>query len=160
MNDDNDDESVGYKKPPKSGRFRKGQSGNPRGRKRKVRPDFQNETLADVLDRVGQEIVRINGEDMTLREVAIRSLYHKAAKGDVQATRHLDFLRKEVGLLKRRTSGGALLVPIMESPEHWEDYAKYQQARYREDRMTFDKLFPPEEWEHKKDGRVVRKKPS
>lgn len=36
---------VGYKKPPVSGQFKKGQSGNPRGRKKKVIP----KTIMDAL---------------------------------------------------------------------------------------------------------------
>lgn len=36
---------VGYKKPPVSGQFKKGQSGNPRGRKKKILPRTFNEAL-------------------------------------------------------------------------------------------------------------------
>lgn len=36
---------VGYKKPPKSGQFKKGQSGNPRGRKKKILPKSVNEAI-------------------------------------------------------------------------------------------------------------------
>lgn len=32
MSDDDKPYEVGYRKPPKHGRFQKGQSGNPRGR--------------------------------------------------------------------------------------------------------------------------------
>ena len=34
MSNDNDDYEVGYGRPPKSGQFKKGQSGNPKGRPR------------------------------------------------------------------------------------------------------------------------------
>lgn len=36
---------VGYKKPPASGQFKKGQSGNPKGRKKKVLPKCVNEAI-------------------------------------------------------------------------------------------------------------------
>lgn len=36
---------VGYKKPPVSGQFKKGQSGNPKGRKKKVIPKTIMEAL-------------------------------------------------------------------------------------------------------------------
>lgn len=35
----NNEYEVGYGKPPKSGQFKKGQSGNPKGRKKKVIPE-------------------------------------------------------------------------------------------------------------------------
>lgn len=38
-------EEVGYGRPPKSTRFKKGQSGNPRGRPRNRRRDIPYDTL-------------------------------------------------------------------------------------------------------------------
>ena len=52
MNDDSDnDNEVGYGKPPKNGQFKKGQSGNPKGRSKGVR-NFQTEVEAILRSKV------------------------------------------------------------------------------------------------------------
>jgi len=129
LNDDDDE--VGYQKPPRQHRFQKGKSGNPNGRPRKIRPDPARETLGDVLKRVGNEEVEVQGRTMTLRELEIRALQHKAAKGDVQAAKHLAYLRKESGLLTRSAGGGVLVVPAAVPLDQWEAAAARQQAKYR-----------------------------
>ena len=40
-----DDDKVGYRRPPKSSRFKKGQSGNPLGSSRKARMRQRQQTL-------------------------------------------------------------------------------------------------------------------
>src|SRR3712207_5792345 len=102
---------VGYRRPPKEHRFQKGKSGNPRGRPRKKTPD-PTPSLSEILKREGEQTVEINGEKITLIELEIRALHHKAAKGDIAASRHLAKLRAEAGLLKEKVTGtGVLLVP-------------------------------------------------
>ena len=81
---------VGNKKPPRSGQFRKGQSGNPGGKAKKTKPtESANEHLADVLVRVGNEEVEVGGKSMTLMELQIRQLLKKACQGDTAASRLL-----------------------------------------------------------------------
>ena len=61
--------------PPESGKFKKGQSGNPNRRPKKL-PQL-NELLADIL-----------GEDkdgITAAEAILKALRAKAAKGDIRA---------------------------------------------------------------------------
>jgi hypothetical protein len=78
---------VGYGKPPKHAQFRKGQSGNFRGRPRGAL------NLATVLQRALREEVVItkNGrrEVLTKLEAAIAQLVSKAISGDSQAIRYL-----------------------------------------------------------------------
>jgi hypothetical protein len=78
---------VGYGKPPKHAQFRKGQSGNLRGRPKGAL------NLATVLQRVLREEVVINKngrrEVLTKLEVAIAQLVSKATSGDGQAIRYL-----------------------------------------------------------------------
>jgi len=78
---------VGYKKPPKSGQFKPGQSGNPKGRPRRLK-DFDQ-----LLDRELSETLRITdrGEIKTLskREILVKTLTNLALKGDRQAIRLL-----------------------------------------------------------------------
>lgn len=77
---ENEDEEVGYKKPPKTTQWKPGQSGNPKGRSKKTK-DF--EKLLDL--ELSQQIhITENGETVTLskREVLIKGLVNTALKGD------------------------------------------------------------------------------
>jgi hypothetical protein len=76
---------VGYGKPPEQRRFRKGISGNPRGRpKRPI--DFRDQLL-----REASLVVTIKENGRTIRmpkyDITIRQLMHKAMKGDLNATK-------------------------------------------------------------------------
>lgn len=72
---------VGYMNPPQHTRFKKGKTGNPRGRPRKR--DGLNTVLHRVLDRK----VSIKNEDrkIPIREALIRKLRELALQGDKQA---------------------------------------------------------------------------
>jgi hypothetical protein len=78
---------VGYRKPPTHTRFRKGVSGNPRGRPKGRR------NLATALGRTLQEKVIINEngvrKSVTKLEAAVKQLVNKAAGGDLIAMRQL-----------------------------------------------------------------------
>ena len=82
---DGDDYEVGYGKPPKEHQWKKGQSGNPKGRP----PDSRN--LKRVLREVVTETteVIVNGEPVTMsvQEAMMRRLVMKALKGDRFAMR-------------------------------------------------------------------------
>src|SRR5438132_10295544 len=77
--------SVGYGKPPKQSRFRKGLSGNPRGRPKGTL------NLATVLTRELKEKVSVtqNGRrtELTKLEALMKQLINKAMMGDLQAVR-------------------------------------------------------------------------
>ena len=85
---------VGFGKPPKSTRFRKGQSGNPSGRPR----DAKN--FATILDEeLEQEvIVRENGRQKTISKLraSIKQLVNKAASGDHRAIKALFDIRSDL----------------------------------------------------------------
>ena len=76
---------VGYGKPPKHTRFRKGVSGNPKGRPKGKR------NFATVLAKTLEEKVVINEngvrKTVTKLEAAIKQLVNKAASGDLAALR-------------------------------------------------------------------------
>lgn len=89
------DYEVGYGKPPKSGQYKKGQSGNYEGRrpKRKAAPLEVSKYLpTEKLIRVvgGREHkLRLNGRvtRMTEREAVMRAMFHKALNGSIMAQR-------------------------------------------------------------------------
>jgi Family of unknown function (DUF5681) len=74
---------VGFSKPPQSTRFRKGQTGNPKGRPR-GKPN-----LATVINRTLQAKVIINENgrrrEVTKYEAGLIQLSNKAASGDLAA---------------------------------------------------------------------------
>jgi hypothetical protein len=85
--DDARDYEVGYKKPPLHTRFKKGQSGNPRGRPRGAK-NFSS-VLNDALNQ--PVVVTENGRrrKISKRELGIRQLVDKFAMAEMQATRLL-----------------------------------------------------------------------
>ena len=81
---------VGYRTPPEATRFKKGVSGNPRGRPK------GSLNVATVLARTLREKVVINEngrrKTVTKLEAALKQLVNKAAAGDLRALRHLTAL--------------------------------------------------------------------
>ncbi len=76
---------VGYGKPPRQTRFRKGSSGNPKGRPK------GSHNVATILSRIGRERVKANGKNgsrwITKIEAALTQLSNKAAAGELRAIR-------------------------------------------------------------------------
>jgi hypothetical protein len=84
-----DNYEVGYGKPPQKTQFKKGHSGNPKGRPRgaKSKPKLlTNEGLKKVILEEAYREIRVNEEHgpvtMPLAQAVIRSISVKAAKGD------------------------------------------------------------------------------
>jgi hypothetical protein len=75
---------VGYGKPPKQHQFKKGISGNPRGRKKK------DTTIRSIMKKIIAETVTAKTPDgeksMVALEFVLRSMLSRAAKGDNRAT--------------------------------------------------------------------------
>ena len=80
MSAEDDDDEVGYCKPPKHSRFKPGQSGNTRGRPRK------NRSIEAMLKReLDQTVVlKEGGREIRLskREALIKQLVNRAISGD------------------------------------------------------------------------------
>ena len=84
-----DDEAyhTGYGKPLERTRFRKGVSGNPKGRPK------GSKNLASIFRKITHEKVQVNGPHgpryITKLEAGITQLVNRAAKGDPKAIREL-----------------------------------------------------------------------
>lgn len=80
-------EDVGYGRPPRQTRFKKGQSGNPNGRPK------GSQNLATVLQRILCEKVTIreNGrtKNITKLEHSVQQLTKKATEGNLRALQQL-----------------------------------------------------------------------
>jgi hypothetical protein len=90
MSESKREQAANYRKPPEHTRFKKGQSGNPRGRPAKNLPAL----LAAALNE--KVTVTENGKrrQVTKREAVITQLVNKSASAELRATKMLiDMLR-------------------------------------------------------------------
>ena len=81
------DYKVGYKKPPTEHQFKKGQSGNPKGRPKLIK-DFKSD-LKEELETIIS--VQIDGKTkaITKQQALIKKLLNKALNGEIGALRTL-----------------------------------------------------------------------
>ena len=123
-------DAIGFKQPPRAHRFKKGQSGNPKGRPRKQVVPVDTSDAA-ILRRLDREMITVNGEEMTKREVELRMLQAKAMKGDLAAVKLINELRRNAKVDKPPRVGGVLVVPAAPSREEWERRVCANQAKFR-----------------------------
>lgn len=79
--------AVGYGRPPTASRFRRGQSGNPRGRTRGLKPVASQ--ISDVLNQKLQVTRGGRQVRLTLQEVMFNAIAARAAKGDLRSAAFL-----------------------------------------------------------------------
>lgn len=101
------DYDVGYKKPPKDSQFKKGKSGNPKGRVKGSR------NLATIVEDIaGEQIaVRENGRTrkMSKLEIVIKKLVSDALQGNPKATAQLMRILKDLGQFENPAKSEARL---------------------------------------------------
>jgi len=98
MMSSNDQENNGYGKPPKSHRWKKGQSGNPRGRpKKKDRSPAQ--VIADIYDEKVTVTLKGRTVKLTQFELAVRKVVNTTqTSGSVRDLKTMLQLMDEYGL--------------------------------------------------------------
>jgi hypothetical protein len=102
------EKTVGYGAPPESTRFKKGVSGNPKGRPK----DSLN--IATVFTKTLREKVVINerGQRRTVTklEAALKQLVNKAASGDLRALSHLVVLAQDAEAKQNMAAAQELVI--------------------------------------------------
>lgn len=97
MTNENDDYKVGYGRPPLHTRFRKGESGNRKGRKKgQGKPSI---SLRELLDEM--QVVQIAGRKikMTKGEILLRKQLEKAMQGDPRSMKFLIEVMSKNGMI-------------------------------------------------------------
>lgn len=112
MSDEDDDEDykVGYGRPPKKSQFRKGQSGNPKGRPKGAKgfaATMQRQLARKVPVRQGNQTVW-----MTVEEALSSRALELASKGNIAALRLVFGMEREFSERAVYASGGAAEPPI------------------------------------------------
>ncbi|QDW37809.1 hypothetical protein FFI89_011985 [Bradyrhizobium sp. KBS0727] len=106
MNDQKNDFEVGYGKPPVATRFKKGQSGNPSGKPRKIAQKLDPGKILQSIDN--EEItVKIDGKEKRIQkgEVYFRQLFNKAIKGSLSDARLIASMAKKYFGLESESPG-------------------------------------------------------
>lgn len=122
-NDDQDPKprpgyEVGYGRPPRETQFKSGQSGNPKGRKRK--PKSVQTQMQAVLSKKVPITEGGKTRRLPIQEVILRNLANKAAKGDLKAA--------------------AFVFNLLSSSEHADTDTIDQGSLSPDDQAMFDKV--------------------
>ena len=110
--------SVGYKAPPKEHQFKKGKSGNPKGRPKGA------QGRASVARKVLWEQHVVNENDRSVSrstiELILLTLRQLAFAGNNRAFKVIEKLAAEFDPQKPKNRAGRLVVPGRLTPESWE----------------------------------------
>lgn len=98
-----DDGQVGYGRPPKHSQFKKGQSGNPNGRRRKYQSE--REIVEAELRKLVPVIEDGRQVKLTKLEYMTRNQVNAALRGDSKAIKDVRALMKKHGLDRQESFG-------------------------------------------------------
>jgi hypothetical protein len=109
---------TGYGKPPKKYQFKKGQSGNPRGRPKKTRNLLEKESSVLFQQELNRKLTATGPDGqrvtMTFLQAHYRNMCNRAMKGDRYAQKWVNdrIDREEAELMARRQEGFELACDI------------------------------------------------
>jgi len=112
------DYEIGYGKPPKAARFKPGQSGNPKGGKKKAVIDDVRIMVEDVL--AAPVTLRDGGKDRRASrlEAMLRTQRLKALQGDPKAAKAMFKLSQKAGMFSQAKRKGTIVIdPPGSTPE-------------------------------------------
>ena len=157
-------EHVGYRNPPKSSQFVKGQSGNPRGRPRRpktvaVSPFGDSEFDKMLLEEMDRIVAVREGETIektSVMRAATRAIGLKAAKADVKA--YAAVTAKLAAIENRRRSEREELLRVAMK---YKEEASWELARRKRERAAGPEIIPhPDDIDiHPRTGAVMLKGP-
>jgi hypothetical protein len=104
---------TGPGKPPRQNMWKKGQSGNPKGRPRKKQAETLHEYLVIALLRERRVKIGDDVREVFTREIIIEQLVNLAVKGDKKAIDHIMKIDRQMFETKsvNERGGGVLVVP-------------------------------------------------
>lgn len=130
----NGEKKVGYKNPPEHTRFKKGTSGNLKGRPKRPKPP----ALSALDQELAMKVTLPNGSKVSKEVLIARATVNDAIRGDAQA-RKLIFQHMQTRDQRRRLAphspqqpilearGGVMVVPAIIDVDEWESHAMKQQ---------------------------------
>jgi hypothetical protein len=140
-----DGEYIGYRNPPKLGRFVKGRSGNPRGRPRRpkvaaARVLGESEFDAMILEEMDRLVSIREGETIektSLMRAATRAIGLRAAKGDVKA--YIAVIAKRTAIENRRRAEREELLRVV---TEYKEQATQELMRRKRERASGPEIIP------------------
>ncbi len=113
------DYQVGYGKPPDATRFKRGQSGNPKGRPRK--PKVEELDVAGILAASVEMSLEGKVKIVSAFEASTWRLAERAMNGKVRDIKKFIDLCEKHGVIAEHTNneGGVIFAPKGISPEDW-----------------------------------------
>jgi hypothetical protein len=129
--------SIGYAKPPPSGQFKPGQSGNRRGRLKGC--GDLGKLLEDELNVTVEVAESGRRHKLSKAQISVRQLANKSAAGDLRAFQAtVDILRK-TGRLRENSNGPTAMVTAADLPY---DFSRLSDVELAQFESIMTKMFP------------------